>query len=353
MNRMKLLLAGSSDRFFALQEFDNAISKLEIETKVVNDREIYSMLPASRTLYQIVTPARFNQLITEFKPDVVFLDAPSPFGVLASKARIPVFVHLRGHYWLELQWAREIHPAIQKKIALWWTNRNIEKCFRMSHGIFPICEYLANEVRTKFPSKKIAVLYHGIDPSKWFSEGGMQLKHPCVGLLQNANIYGKVKEVLNFKRVIEAMPDVTFYWAGDGRYRDVILKELNYSNFVWLGRLQYPDAVRKYLSELDLYAHPSGMDMSPAALLEAQAMQKAVVATKVGGIPEIMVHNTTGYLIEQGDADSWLSRLQTLLEDRELAKNMGTAGREFVSSNFNWDNIARKFMLSLHSLITD
>lgn len=350
---MKLLIAGSSDRLFALQEFASAVSKFEVEIKVVNDREIYSAFPGSRTLYQTVTPSKFNQLITEFKPDVVFLDAPSPLGVLASNARIPVLVHLRGHYWLELQWAREMHPEIQKKIALWWTDKNIEKCFRMSNGILPICEYLANEARIKFPSKKITVLYHGIDPSKWFSEVGMQLKHPCVGLLQNANIYGKVKEIFNFKRVVEAMPDVTFYWAGDGRYREMILKELNYSNFVWLGRLQYPDDVRKYLSELDLYAHPSGMDMSPSALLEAQAMQKAVVATKVGGIPEIMVHGSTGYLIEQGDANSWLNRLQTLLEDRELAKNMGIVGREFVSSNFNWDSIARKFMLSLNSLITD
>ena len=61
--------------------------------------------------------------------------------------------------------------------------------------------------------------------------------------------------------------------------------------------------VRQFLSEIDVYALLSGIDMSPLSLQEAQLMQKPVVATNVGGIPELMKNNETGFLIKKGDQD--------------------------------------------------
>ena len=51
----------------------------------------------------------------------------------------------------------------------------------------------------------------------------MNLKHPCVGLVQDANWWGKTKEILMLEDVLEEMPDVHFYWAGDGHYRKKIV----------------------------------------------------------------------------------------------------------------------------------
>ena len=55
----------------------------------------------------------------------------------------------------------------------------------------------------------------------------MKLKHPCVGVLQSANIWGKAEQMLILKKLMKKMPDVTFYWAGDGPYRKKILPELS------------------------------------------------------------------------------------------------------------------------------
>ena len=75
----------------------------------------------------------------------------------------------------------------------------------------------------------------------------------------------------------------------DGPYRDKILSILNkYKNFVWLGSMNYPDKVREFLDEIDVYALISGLDMSPLTLQEAQLMKKPVLATNVGGIPEVI-----------------------------------------------------------------
>ena len=95
----------------------------------------------------------------------------------------------------------------------------------------------------------------------------MNVKHPCVGLLQDANWWGKTSEMLILKKVLKEMPNVHFYWAGDGPLRQRITSELsNYENFHWLGRLQYPDKVREYLSAIDVYALVTGMDLAPLTL---------------------------------------------------------------------------------------
>ena len=128
----------------------------------------------------------------------------------------------------------------------------------------------------------------------------MQLKHPCVGLVQGAVIFEKTKELLTLTSVLEKMPHVTFYWAGDGPYRNEVLPILEkYDNFEWLGALEYPDKVRDFLSEIDVYALLSGIDMSPLTLLEAQLMEKPVIATSVGGIPELMINKKVVFLLKK------------------------------------------------------
>lgn len=146
------------------------------------------------------------------------------------------------------------------------------------------------------------------------------------------------------------MPDVTFYWVGDGPYKEKVIPILEkYSNFKWLGSLQYPTEVRKFLSEIDVYAFTSGIDMSPLTLQEAQLMKKPVIATNVGGIPELMENDKTGFLVEKGDYKGWIDKISILLNNQDLCKSMGSAGRHFVEKKFHWDIIARKFIDVLNS----
>jgi glycosyltransferase involved in cell wall biosynthesis len=141
------------------------------------------------------------------------------------------------------------------------------------------------------------------------------------------------------------MPGVTFYWVGDGPYTEQILSVLGkYENFKWLGVLQYPDKVREYLSEIDVYALISGMDLAPLTLKEAQLMEKPVIATDVGGIPEMMEDHKTGFLVKEGDYHDLIEKISILINDSNKAKEMGVAGRNFVKNNFNWELIAKDFL---------
>ena len=195
-------------------------------------------------------------------------------------------------------------------------------------------------------------MYQGIEPKNWFPSDGMKLKHPCVGLVQGAVILEKTKELLTLTKTLEKMPEVTFYWVGDGPYKNEVLPILEkFENFKWLGSLNYPDKIRDFLTEIDVYALLSGIDMSPLTLLEAQLMKKPVIATNVGGIPELMKNEESGFLIERGDSEKLIESLHLILNDSTKAKEMGEVGRKFVVNNFSWENIARKFIDDVKDLV--
>lgn len=231
------------------------------------------------------------------------------------------------------------------RLVLWFRNRIAEKIFSGATVVLPICRYLEDIVKQHHPRQTTAVFFEGINSSHWHHTDDMKLRHPCVGLLQDANWWGKTKEMLILKKVLEIMHDVNFYWAGDGPFRDQIIAELGkFDNFKWLGRLDYPDKVRAYLGEIDVYALISGMDLAPLTLKEAQLMEKPVVATNVGGIPEMMQDKKTGFLVNEGDHQDLIEKLSTLISDKNMADKMGKNGRKFVEDAFSWDIIARDFL---------
>ena len=346
---MRVLIGGSPSKIIHFKEFEIALIKLGIECKLVVDNDICKGFPSRKISDWFQTKKKFDKLISDFKPDIILVDRQRHFAKVALKYKIPLIIHLRGNIWEEIRWAKETkYKSFLKKIALnVWISISKET-FEKSFSIFPICKYLEKIVNRNYPNKKTAVMYLGNNPEKWYPSKGMKLKHPCVGLLQGAVIWGKTQEMLILEKVLKSMPNVMFYWAGDGPYRDKILPNLEkYDNFKWLGSLQYPDKIREYLTEIDVYTLVSGIDMSPSTLQEAQLMKKPVVATNVGGVPELMKNNETGFLVEKGNSEELINKLSILIDDKEKREEMGNKGRKFVEENFSWDKIAKEFVKSL------
>jgi len=350
----RLLIGGSSSKLFHLREFADILNEFGIECKVVFDADIYDGFPSRKISHWFQSKSKFNEIIKEFKPDAIFIDRQRHFGLATIEAKLPLIVHLRGDHWSEIEMARKtLYKSFPKNYVLKKWEQIAEKCFQNSALILPICNYLERLVRERYLSKSVSTLYQGIQPTNWYKTDGMNLKHPCVGLLQSANIWEKTKEILTIEPVLKNMPNVTFYWVGDGPYRDYVLFALKkYENFKWLGHLQYPDKVRDYLSEIDIYALISGIDMSPLTLLEAQLMEKPVIATEVGGIPELMIDNQTGFLIKKGDSQNLMEKIFLLLNDESKRRSMGSFGRKFVEDNFGWKKIRSNFVniINRHSI---
>jgi glycosyltransferase involved in cell wall biosynthesis len=107
------------------------------------------------------------------------------------------------------------------------------------------------------------------------------------------------------------------------------------------------------LTAFDVAVLCSDREAGPLAILEYMEAAKPVVATRVGGIPEIVEDGQTGILVEPRDPMALAEAISALLEDRELAERYGAAGRERRLREFDLDQTVRKFEDLYRELLQD
>lgn len=147
---------------------------------------------------------------------------------------------------------------------------------------------------------------------------------------------GKGHEIaaLAVRALREEYPNLKLLVLGDGPQRAEIERELAVAGdaVVMAG---FRDDVLDVLDGVDLLVHPSRLDAFPTALLEALASRTPVIATAIGGIPEIVTDGETGLLLAPPPTVEGLTdALRRLLESPDLRKRMGDRGREAFNANF-------------------
>ncbi len=99
--------------------------------------------------------------------------------------------------------------------------------------------------------------------------------------------------------------------------------------------------VRRIIATFDVAVLPSFFEGMGRVLLEAMAMGKPVVASSVGGIPDLVHHGKTGLLVTPGSVSELKSGLLTLIRNKALAKEMGEEGRKRISEEFSAGRMAQ------------
>jgi starch synthase len=130
-------------------------------------------------------------------------------------------------------------------------------------------------------------------------------------------------------------------------------------NLVWIDHFISRDDLIHIHSQATVFVCPSIYEPFGLVILEAMACETPVVASRVGGIPEIVVDGETGYLVDFDPADlegfvsALAGRIDTLLSDTDLAARLGKAGRERVLTHFGWPAIATQTVKLYDSLLSD
>jgi len=215
---LKLLIAVDKNRFFYINQFASELKKNGIDCLVINDLDIYDKINSSnKYLKWMKTPKKFQKIMDDFKPDVIFTERVSHFSSLVIKTDVPLIIFVRGedglpHDWSKINWKEQtLETSFSNKINIFTKQKIAKKCYEKATLILPICQYLEKIIRSNCPNKDVHVLYQGINQKDWFSEKGMKLKHPCVGFLQGAEIWEKTKEMLLLPDIMKNMPEVNFY----------------------------------------------------------------------------------------------------------------------------------------------
>ena len=129
-------------------------------------------------------------------------------------------------------------------------------------------------------------------------------------------------------------------------------------NLVWIDHFITREELIHLHSHAAVFVCPSIYEPFGLVILEAMACETPVVASRVGGIPEIVVEGETGYLVDldPADLDGFTSglagRMETLLDDPTTAAKMGKAGRERVLKHFGWRAIASRTVQLYESLLS-
>jgi glycosyltransferase involved in cell wall biosynthesis len=172
---------------------------------------------------------------------------------------------------------------------------------------------------------------------------------PVVGMVANLDRRKNPGDLVEATaRLVPRFPTLEVLLVGafpDPEYRDEVLgraQSLGIDSHITVTGFQaspFP-----LINACDVVALPTRRDPFPIALLEAMALRKPVVATAVGGIPEMVVDGETGFVVAPGDVDALAARLDTLLRDRERRRVMGEAARRRMETVFTLDGfVARMF----------
>jgi glycosyltransferase involved in cell wall biosynthesis len=105
----------------------------------------------------------------------------------------------------------------------------------------------------------------------------------------------------------------------------------------------YQAQPERYLGVMDVFASTSRMEGLPLAILEAWAAGLPVVASAVGGVPNLIEHGRTGLLFPSGDEENLTSLLSEMLGDRERTRALGVAGREEVLAHYDLQRMAADY----------
>ena len=148
---------------------------------------------------------------------------------------------------------------------------------------------------------------------------------------------GRLSEEKGIRELVEATRGLRLIVAGDGPLRALVPDALGFVPHEELERLYDGAAI------VVLPSHREGL---PVCLIEAMAHGRPVVATTVGGIPELVADGRTGLLVTPGDAAGLRVALERLLADAELRDRMGRAGRNRVSRLCGWKGVIEETLAS-------
>jgi glycosyltransferase involved in cell wall biosynthesis len=145
-------------------------------------------------------------------------------------------------------------------------------------------------------------------------------------------------------KVLESLPDARFVIIGGGPLHDQLARQIEEAGiqdkFFLLGwRTDIPDV----LAASDLFALTSLQEGMPLAILEAMSAGCPVVATEVGGIPEVVRDGITGLLVPPGDADALAEAILKILTDPERAKELAARGQRLVEHEYSTQAWARRW----------
>jgi sugar transferase (PEP-CTERM/EpsH1 system associated) len=218
-----------------------------------------------------------------------------------------------------------------------------------------IAAYLRDQVRV--PRGRMHQIYNGVDTARFRPERDREWVVErfgtddvyvigAVGRLQA--VKDQTMLVRAFVELLQRRPELRnrarLVIVGDGALRseiDELIRETGFADLCWLSGIQ--DDVPRFMRGFDLFVLPSLAEGVSNTILEAMATGLPVIATSVGGNPELVADGKTGTLVPAGTVDPMASAMSRYLADPALGLRQGREGRRVVENRFGLDEMVRQY----------
>ena len=276
--------------------------------------------------------SRLNKIIKVEKPDLVHAHYATSYGLLGALLNFKPFV-------LSL-WGSDIFGFPKKSIF----HKSLMK-FNLSKAdkILSTSKVMANEV-SFYTNKKVTVTPFGIDLAKFkFNHNLNNHNEIVIGTVKSLEyIYGIDILIKAFKYLYDKYPKLSLKLliVGKGSLKkelEKLVKELSLQSVTsFTGTINH-DLVPKYHNMIDVAVYLSREESFGVAVLESCSVSKPVVVSNAGGLPEVVVDNKTGFVVEKEDYISAAKKIEKLILNPDLRKKMGENGRKRVMNEYCWD----------------
>lgn len=230
------------------------------------------------------------------------------------------------------------------------------------HRFIPLSRQLQDylQLRVGIPAKKITRICNGVDTERFYPvQGQRQVPDNCPLNLENKLLIGTVgrmhgvKDQLTLVKayILACQQSVLFAekaclaLIGDGPLRELainLLEKHNLTGNVWLPGECHN--IAQIMRGFDVFVLPSKAEGISNTILEAMASGLPVIATRVGGNPELVVNEETGLLVEKEDVPAMAAALQSLIGDDEKRRQFSAAALQRAQQEFSMDSMVARYL---------
>jgi glycosyltransferase involved in cell wall biosynthesis len=283
---------------------------------------------------------RFREILRKFKPDIVHTHRlkENILGYLSSRNAGRVIPLVCTQHGLD-------EPQLRLKWKL-MSRANLYILSRYFSSIVAVSEDMRVNLLEKyrFPKEKLVVIHNGteIQDRIRLDRGN----HPFT--IGSAGRFFPVKDYPFFVEVAAEVnryaKDVRFELAGEGPEFERITERIQRYGLQDVFRLKgFMENMSEFYNGLDLYINTSIHEGLPMSVLEAMSHGLPVVASKEGGIKEVVGDGLHGFLIEGRDPERFAQKCLAIYRDRTLRQSMGTASREKIAMEYSKKTMAGKY----------
>lgn len=276
-----------------------------------------------------------RKIIREFKPHIIHAHYATSYGLLGALSNFHPFV--------VSVWGSDVFSFPKKSL---FHKMTLKFIFKKADKILSTSKVMAREAAL-YTNKEIEITPFGIDINQFrpmVVDSLFDKNDIVIGTVKTLEEeYGIEYLIRSFKIISDKYPflPLKLLIVGGGsleRYLKDLCKNLNIENkVIFTGKVPYSD-VPKYHNMLSVFVTISNSESFGVAVIEASACEKPVVVSNVGGLPEVVESDVTGFIVPPRNPEKTAEAIERLILDKPLRERMGKDGRKRVIKFYNWEN---------------